>query len=282
MHSVHVQKQFPQTKKRKKKRGKNRSIAPKIHVIFLKKKCVKSYCVFFYNFSFKEFFNLFSTASMYSYKLVSALFTWLCDGRRKSYISSNPRFTVLASTGQGQILGHDTVNVNSVNNRLLNGLREGHNLGGSIELSSLDQTTGPGKDRCNGVSGGLLALLVLPVVASDSSVGGLRLESLTVGGDEDRGHETERSEALGNNVGLDVTVVVLHGDDVAALGFDHLGDHVVDETVLVPDLCGLELGLVCGVVDLLEDVLEPSVVLLEDGVLGAHVQRELLLDGELE
>lgn len=34
--------------------------------------------------------------------------------------------------------------------------------------------------------------------------------------------------------------------------------------------------------DLLEDVLEPPVVGLEDGVLGAHVERPLLLDGILE
>lgn len=34
--------------------------------------------------------------------------------------------------------------------------------------------------------------------------------------------------------------------------------------------------------DVLEDVFEPAVVGLEDGVLGAHVQRPLLADGVLE
>lgn len=52
--------------------------------------------------------------------------------------------------------------------------------------------------------------------------------------------------------------------------------------MLVPDLLGLELRLVLRVVELLEDVLETAVVFFEDGVLGAHVQRELLVERELE
>jgi hypothetical protein len=39
-------------------------------------------------------------------------------------------------------------------------------------------------------------------------VGGFGLEGLAVGSDEDRGHETEGAEALGNDVGLDVSIVV--------------------------------------------------------------------------
>lgn len=39
---------------------------------------------------------------------------------------------------------------------------------------------------------------------------------------------------------------------------------------------------VLPLVDVLEDVFEAPVVGLEDGVLGAHVQRPLLLDGILE
>ncbi|KAH0281690.1 putative isocitrate dehydrogenase, partial [Aureobasidium melanogenum] len=72
------------------------------------------------------------------------------------------------------------------------------------------------------------------------------------------------------------------GHDVATLALDHLGDHVVNQTVLVPDAGLLKVGLVLLVVDLLEDVLESSVVLLQNGVLCAHVQRQLLVNGELE
>lgn len=76
--------------------------------------------------------------------------------------------------------------------------------------------------------------------------------------------------------------LTLQRHDVATRALDHLGDHVVDEAVLVPDALFLEGLLVLRIVDLLEDVLEAAVVLLEDGVLGAHVQRQALVEGELE
>ena len=74
----------------------------------------------------------------------------------------------------------------------------------------------------------------------------------------------------------------LQGHDEATLALDHLGDHVVNKTVLIPDLLGLEVLGVVLLVDLLEDVLETAIVLLQDGVLGAHVQGETLHESHLE
>lgn len=71
-----------------------------------------------------------------------------------------------------------------------------------------------------------------------------------------------------------------HNESTTAL--DHLGDHVIDETVLVPNALGLKVLLVLLLVDLLEDVLEAAIILLQDGVLGAHVQRETLRESHLE
>lgn len=76
--------------------------------------------------------------------------------------------------------------------------------------------------------------------------------------------------------------LTLESHNIATGALDHLGDHVVDEAVLVPDLLGLELLLVLGVIELLEDILEATIVLLENGVLGAHVQGKALVNGELE
>ena len=76
--------------------------------------------------------------------------------------------------------------------------------------------------------------------------------------------------------------LTLQGHDETTLTLDHLGNHVVNETVLVPDVLGLELLLVGGLVDLLEDILEATIVPLQDGVLGAHVERETLKQGHLE
>lgn len=109
-----------------------------------------------------------------------------------------------------------------------------------------------------------------------------------------------------HGVGLHVSVVVLAGPDEAAVRLHGLRHHVVDQTVLVPDSLGLEPGLVfpattggrgqrgahsrwqragvkgVSLVDVLEDVLEAAVVLLEDGVLGAQVQRPAFGQRHLE
>ena len=74
----------------------------------------------------------------------------------------------------------------------------------------------------------------------------------------------------------------LHGNEHAAVRLDHLRDHVVDETVLVPKALGLKLLPVGGLVDFLEDALEVSVVLLQDGVLGRHVHGQLEVERVLE
>lgn len=117
---------------------------------------------------------------------------------------------------------------------------------------------------------------------------------------------------LSHNVWLHVSIVILAGPNKSSRRLQDLSHHVVNEPVLVPDLQLVELWLVLpekqnngnilrllngdcsihnqvwiliGVLllkDVLEDVFEAPVVGLEDGVLGAHVQRPLLLDGILE
>lgn len=57
---------------------------------------------------------------------------------------------------------------------------------------------------------------------------------------------------------------------------------LTDQSVLVPDSELFKLRLVLGLEDFLEDILESTVILLQDGVLGRHVKRHLLGDGHLE
>lgn len=52
---------------------------------------------------------------------------------------------------------------------------------------------------------------------------------------------------LGQNVGLDVPVVILARPDEAPRRLQHLGHHVVDQAVLVPDAELVEVGLVVPV-----------------------------------
>jgi len=86
---------------------------------------------------------------------------------------------------------------------------------------------------------------------------------------------------LGNRVRLDISVVVLASPDESTVGLHGIGDHIVNQAVLVPDSKSLELGGVFLFVDGLEDILKATIVTLENGVLGAQIQRPLLLDGVL-
>lgn len=173
---------------------------------------------------------------------------------------------------------------------LLQALGELDHLWCAIELSTLGKTSCPGEDGGDGVRRGRIALLVLAVVASDSAVCCLSFERLAIWSNQNGCHETQRAKSLSNNVGLNITIVVyflsvfkptfmdsgqhtLHGNDHAALVLDHLSNHIVNKTVLVPQTLRLEVLLVILLVDLLENVLELAIIGLQDGVLGGHVHR---------
>jgi len=180
-----------------------------------------------------------------------------------------------ASDAESEVLSHDSA-LDGVDASALELLAEVSELLVFVELCAVGETASPGEDGGDRVGGGGLALLVLAEVAGDGSVGSLRLDGLAVGADEDRGHEAEGAVALGDAVRLDITIVVLAGPDEATVALDHVGDHVVDEAVLVDDAGSLVLLLELLVVDLLEDVLEAAVVHLEDGVLGGEEEVALL------
>mmetsp|Transcript_23347 Transcript_23347/g.41465 ORF Transcript_23347/g.41465 Transcript_23347/m.41465 type:complete len:377 (+) Transcript_23347:275-1405(+) len=181
----------------------------------------------------------------------------------------------------GQILGHKA-SFDGLDDRGLKVSGELDKLRVAVELSTVSKTAGPGEDGGDGVGGGGTTLLVLAPVTSDSTVGGLSLYGLSIRGDEDGSHEAETAVPLRDDVRLYVTVIVLAGPNEAAGGLEGLSNHVVDETVLVPNAELLEGGLVLGLVDLGEDLEEATVVRLKDGVLGGKVERPLLLNGVLE
>jgi hypothetical protein len=76
--------------------------------------------------------------------------------------------------------------------------------------------------------------------------------------------------------------LTLQCHDIATGALHHLRNHVVDESVLIPDLLLLKLLRIRALIDLLEDVLEPPIILLQNRVLGAHIQRQALAQRQLE
>ena len=77
---------------------------------------------------------------------------------------------------------------------------------------------------------------------------------------------------------MNITIVVLAGPDEATTRFDDIRNHIVNKTMLVPETSSLELRLISAVVDLLEDILEATIVFLENCVLGCHVAGVVLAE----
>eukprot|EP00128_Syssomonas_multiformis_P014375 Colp12_sorted_trinity150504_noHs@5349 len=179
----------------------------------------------------------------------------------------------------GKILGHSALG-NSVNANILKGLRPVNKALVAIELATVSKTTGPCEDGSNGVGAGLLALLVLAEVTGNGAVGSLSLNSLTVGADKDGGHKTEGTVALSDKIRHNITIIVLASPHETTVRLDGIGHHVVNKAVLVPDALLLERLLVLLVVNLGENVTETTVILFQNGVLGAKVQRPALVESE--
>jgi hypothetical protein len=74
----------------------------------------------------------------------------------------------------------------------------------------------------------------------------------------------------------------LKSHDISTGALHHLCNHIVDKAVLIPDLLLVKGLLVSALKDLLEDILESSIILLEDSVLGAQIEREALLERKVE
>ena len=87
---------------------------------------------------------------------------------------------------------------------------------------------------------------------------------------------------LGEAVALNITIIVFASPDISSFRFDHIGNHVIDQSVFIPNLLSLKLFLIALFVDALEGVLEPAVINLQDGVLGGEIERIFSRKSELE
>lgn len=103
-------------------------------------------------------------------------------------------------------------------------------------------------------------------MTGNSSVGGFSLHDAILV-DADGGHETEGTEALSDNVGLYVTIVVFAGPHKTTVSLEDLSNQIVNQSVLVVDASSDVFVLEFGLVDILENLHEKAIVLLQDGVL---------------
>mmetsp|Transcript_15068 Transcript_15068/g.42827 ORF Transcript_15068/g.42827 Transcript_15068/m.42827 type:complete len:436 (-) Transcript_15068:617-1924(-) len=135
------------------------------------------------------------------------------------------------------------------------------------------QAPGPGKDGSDRIRARFLSLLVISPVAGHRSVRRLALHRLPVRRDQHGRHQAEAAESLGDNVRLHVAIIVLARPHEPALRLQRHRNHIINQAMLIEEPRGLELCSVRRIVHLGEDAHELSIVLLQDRVLGAQVQR---------
>jgi len=88
---------------------------------------------------------------------------------------------------------------------------------------------------------------------------------------KDRGHKTERSITLSNDIRLNITIVVLTGPQKSTARFDSISNHIIDESMLIPESSSIELCFIVSIVNFLEDIFESTIVFLHNSVLGGQV-----------
>ena len=80
---------------------------------------------------------------------------------------------------------------------------------------------------------------------------------------------------LSNTVTLNITIIVFACPDKSSLRFHHMSDHIINQSMLIPDFFILKLLPVLFFINLLENVFEFSIVFFQNRILSSQVQRIL-------
>jgi hypothetical protein len=76
---------------------------------------------------------------------------------------------------------------------------------------------------------------MLAIMPGHGTVGSLSLHSLSIRTDQNRCHETERSVSLSDDIRLNIAIVVLASPNEFTTGLKCLSDHVINETMFIPN-----------------------------------------------
>jgi hypothetical protein len=74
----------------------------------------------------------------------------------------------------------------------------------------------------------------------------------------------------------------LQSHNIPSRTLHHLRNHIINQTMFIPNALTLKLPLIILLENLLKDVLKPAIIFLQNRILGAHIQRQILAQRELE
>ncbi len=96
------------------------------------------------------------------------------------------------------------------------------------------------------------------------------------------GHHCKRSEGRRHHIRHHIAVIILQSPDKAALGTNDTSHSIVNQCIEVLDSGSLEFLLVLMIIQILENLLEVSVIRLGNGILRGEPQIHLLVIGITE
>ena len=87
---------------------------------------------------------------------------------------------------------------------------------------------------------------------------------------------------MSDNIRLNISVVILAGPDESSLRFHCISNHIINKSMFVPESFGFIGRFVIALIDLFKNILESSIIFLQDSVLGRHVKWIVSVKGVLE
>ena len=96
-----------------------------------------------------------------------------------------------------------------------------------------------------------------------------------VRGNQYTGHHSQATVGGGDHIAHHIAIVVFTRPDITAFRADHAGNGIVDQGIEILDPCCIEFFLIFSVKDLFENILEPVIVLLGNGII--RCKPEVLL-----
>jgi len=163
---------------------------------------------------------------------------------------------------------------NSFDDNSFESITEIHKFLVAIELTSVSETLGPRVHRSNRVGGGFFSLLMEPVMPGNGTVSSFRFNG-AVWALKDRGHKTERSITLSNDIRLNISIVVFTGPHESSVGFDCVSNHVINKSMFIPESSSFVLCFIVFFINFLEDIFKSAIVFLHNCVFSGQIAWEI-------
>merc|ERR1719384_2457942 len=169
-----------------------------------------------------------------------------------------------------QILGHLTI-LNRFDTSCLQFVGKVCQFFIIIQCCSVFQTTCPCKDGCNWIRRCLLSLLPKSPMSCHCTMRSFGFLNLSI-----RGHQPQGSISLSQYIRLDIAIIILTSPNEGTIRLQHLRNHIINQSMLIPNAQIIKLCLIILVKYILENILEQAIIFFQNCILCRQVDWPFL------